>query len=1302
MNIKHNSKSNLRWLLPAFAFLLVGSFGIYQIYQIPRTKIAQKAVKQSEINGSQTNEAPTPTITEENTVENFQAKNELSAEEAHALQKKAYRDFLFAHPYHQPPKYTREQIKGMPKGDRPHMARRQDFLITIDPNTRTLPRERLEVARTYTKERLKRQDKAGIPNVTWTERGPNNVGGRTRAFMFDPNDATNRKAWAGGVTGGLWYNTNITSAATAWTRVDDFWSNIAISCIVADPSTPQTFYVGTGESSEAFDSATNPSSFLIGDGIWKTTDGGTTWNQLAATRASSAGGNNFTFVSKMVVNSAGHIFAATRGRADNQGGIMRSTDGGVTWTRVLAPSSNVGVSLAGANNSMSDIEIGSNGDLYAGNFSCRIFRSTNGGNTWANITPPGVGGTNGQNNRVEMALAPSTTNTTAGTTIYALGVSYPNVSWFRKSTDGGTSWSSLNIPKMVEQNCVQGTRDFANGQAWYDLIVSVKPDNANTVLIGGLDVHGSTDGGTTFSMLSYWTGGCATYVHADIHNIVFRPGNFNEVVVASDGGLSYSPDAGTLGTSFSDRNNGYNVTQFYACATPATSGSNRFFAGAQDNGTIMTSAVGAGAGTTVGGGDGAFCFVDQTNANIVINSYIQNVYRRSTNGGTTQNSYNTIVNDQNSGLFINPADYDNTANVLYSAGDPGAYKRIINMEATPSSQQTVAGSGLSGQPSAFRANAYTANRIFVGTTTGDLFRIDNANTDAAAAVSIGAGLPAGYVTSIDLGASDNEIIVTLGNFGIQSVYYSTNGGTSWTSKDMVGQGLPDVPVRWALFNPNDYKQVMLATELGVWSTTDITSLNPAWEPSNTGLANVRCDMLKYRASDKMVVVATHGRGLFTTNAFANPAIAVSQYLPANNATMVGASSNLQLTFTGNVLKGAAGNITIKRLSDNSIFETIAVTSAQVTIAGAVVTIDPTNNLAETTAYYVEVAAGAFKGSNNVNFPGFTGNSTWRFTSSETTAPTAINFSPANNATSVAVDGNLTVTFSENVQKGTGDILIKKTSDNSVLQTIAVSSASVTITNATVTINPSADLNPSTQYYVEIPNGAIKDLANNNFAGFTGAGTWQFTTGADMTPPIVVSFVPTNNNNSVPGANDLSITFSENVKKGAAGKQLIISRLNDGGTIEAIDVTSSNVTIAGNVVTINPTNNLPFLTEVYVEIDNGAFLDLTDNAYTGIFGSTTWKFKTDVSTPIEDTQIGKNIKIYPNPIQKQATLEVTQGLSFGQASLIVFDSKGVKVWEQKVERLTEKQDLALGNLPAGQYLLEIQTKQGKTTKQIIKQ
>ncbi|HLO48110.1 MAG TPA: Ig-like domain-containing protein, partial [Kamptonema sp.] len=243
------------------------------------------------------------------------------------------------------------------------------------------------------------------------------------------------------------------------------------------------------------------------------------------------------------------------------------------------------------------------------------------------------------------------------------------------------------------------------------------------------------------------------------------------------------------------------------------------------------------------------------------------------------------------------------------------------------------------------------------------------------------------------------------------------------------------------------------------------------------------------------------------------------------------------------IKKGSGNIVIKKLSDNSIVETIAVTAANVTISGSQVTINPTADLVAATDYYVEIANGAIKDLAGNSYSGFTGNSTWNFTTAaaanaattDTTPPRGSSFNPVDNATGVAVGSNLVFTLNEAIQKGSGNIVIKKLSDNSIVETIAVTAANVTISGSQLTINPTADLVAATDYYVEIANGAIKDLAGNSYSGFTGNSTWNFkaqgtaaingTTGAD-------------NLTGTAGADNLTGTANENVINGLAGQDTL--------------------------------------------------------------------------------------------------------------------------------------------------------------------
>ena len=126
-------------------------------------------------------------------------------------------------------------------------------------------------------------------------------------------------------------------------------------------------------------------------------------------------------------------------------------------------------------------------------------------------------------------------------------------------------------------------------------------------------------------------------------------------------------------------------------------------------------------------------------------------------------------------------------------------------------------------------------------------------------------MPTGSVSCVAIETgNDNHLLATYSNYGINSVWETTNGGTSWTS---VEGNVPDMPVRWALFNPSNATQALIATELGVWSTDLLNGASTVWGPSASGIPNTRVDMLQIRTSDKLVAAATHGRGLFTSDVF---------------------------------------------------------------------------------------------------------------------------------------------------------------------------------------------------------------------------------------------------------------------------------------------------------------------------------------------------------------------------------------------------------------------------------------------------
>ena len=184
------------------------------------------------------------------------------------------------------------ESKKIPKPAQPDRAAIQNYFMTLDPKTGVVPKEKLMQVYNDLKSNPK---KNRINPLEWSGTSAN-MGGRTRAIMWDPNDPQGKKVWAGGVTGGLWYRNDITNNNNEWQPVDDFWSSLNISCITYDPNDPMIFYVGTGEAETALIIYRESSG--VGDGIWRSTDGGQTWSLMESTIA-------FEYVTDLLVRDEG-------------------------------------------------------------------------------------------------------------------------------------------------------------------------------------------------------------------------------------------------------------------------------------------------------------------------------------------------------------------------------------------------------------------------------------------------------------------------------------------------------------------------------------------------------------------------------------------------------------------------------------------------------------------------------------------------------------------------------------------------------------------------------------------------------------------------------------------------------------------------------------------------------------------------------------------------------------------------------------------------------------------------------------
>lgn len=296
--------------------------------------------------------------------------------------------------------------------------------------------------------------------VTFTERGPSNVPGRTRGLLVDPDDPLRNTWYAGSAGGGVWKTTN---AGADWSLITPDLTNLATTVLAMAPSNHNVIYVGTGEGFFNLDG-------ISGNGIFKSTTRGLTWTHLPST-------TEFSDINRIVISPTDPniVVSATTN------GIYRTTDGGASWTRVFGSDQSFVQDLKA---DPSDFSI-----QYAAQNNVGVFKSTDGGLTWASSST-GMS-TNG---RVELAVSPVNPNR-----IFASaegGISGVESDLY-VSNDAGTTWSLVNVQWNTQP------LDFLGGQGWYDNTVACDPFNADIVYFGGVNLFRLTLGSGASEVANY-------------------------------------------------------------------------------------------------------------------------------------------------------------------------------------------------------------------------------------------------------------------------------------------------------------------------------------------------------------------------------------------------------------------------------------------------------------------------------------------------------------------------------------------------------------------------------------------------------------------------------------------------------------------------------------------------------------------------------------------------------------------------------------------------------------------------------
>ena len=336
---------------------------------------------------------------------------------------------------------------------------------------------------------------------------------------------------------------------------------------------------------------------------------------------------------------------------------------------------------------------------------------------------------------------------------------------------------------------------------------------------------------------------------------------------------------------------------------------------------------------------------------------------------------------------------------------------------------------------------------------------------------------------------------------------------------------------------------------------------------------------------------------------------LSSSVPADNATSVSSTANIFLTFSENV-DVESGNITIKKTSDDSAFETIDVTSSKVTGTGTtVIEINPANTFASSTEYYVLIDSTAFDDVNGNSYAGISSTTALSFTSQDTGTPYLTSSSPTHGDTSIAVNANIVLNFSESVDAESGNIVIKKDSDDSVVETIDVTGSLVSGSGTNqITVNPSSDFDELTKYYLEIAATAFDDASGNSYVGIDNSSNKLSFTTADNTNPTLASSSPGDGATSVNTLASLVLNFSEDVDAESGNITLYDS---DDTEIQTYDVTDTAIVMksSGSTYTVDISADITTATSYYIQIAASAFDDAAGNSYAGISDSTTLNFST---------------------------------------------------------------------------------------------
>lgn len=667
----------------------------------------------------------------------------------------------------------------------------------------------------------------------WTSLGPstNSTGGigRVNCIAFHPTNANT--FWVGTPAGGLWKTTN---GGNSWTTNTDDLPVLGVSSIAIHPTNPNIMYIATGDG----DAAISLSAFgqtNSGDtksiGILKSTDGGNNWTNVL-----SADQLDGILVRKLLLDPAfpDYLHAVT------SIGIFSTSDAGQNWTQ----------SLSGY---FMDIEFHPNNTdvVYASSFdpngNAQVFVSTDVGASWTQTTSlTGV-------NRIEIEVTPAAPD---NIDILCSDASNDGLHSLYYSTNSGSSWALYwNGGPGANLLGWYGDASDANGQGSYDLAFAIDPNNYGNILVGGVNLWRTTDGGTNWFISNMWIDDPfynsppnVQVAHADKHDLVFHPFQANTIFDCNDGGVYKSTDGGA---SWSDISNGLVISQMYSISNSQTY-DDLIAAGLQDNGAI---GYDQGSWVELSGGDGMMCHIDPTDPNFIYTAYVNGViYRYDLSGPTQTTISENLPGGQQQGEWLTPYQLDPNNPMTIYAGYEGLYKSTNRGNSWSLLSTPAPGSKINY----LRVAPSNSNYIYVGFMSG-IFRSTNGGsswTNVTGALPVSSVNISGF--SIDP-SDENTVLVTMSGYSAANkVFLTTNGGNSWSNSTL--SGLPNLPVNCSEINATN-GDVYLGTDAGIFEY-DLGTNN--WVSFSNGLPNAVVTDLDIQYSSALLRAGTFGRGLWET------------------------------------------------------------------------------------------------------------------------------------------------------------------------------------------------------------------------------------------------------------------------------------------------------------------------------------------------------------------------------------------------------------------------------------------------------